>query len=193
MKPHNFFTSFATGHSKFLRINIVNFTEDKMKKQTLLIATLILTVALSACGSSSPQAPAEPATATEAFSQLTEEPTATESTIPATEAPAATETTPAAESTSAGVSFAADIKPIFDTRCIKCHGVERTKEGLDMQTYENILAGSNNGPVIEPGNADNSLLVQLIVDGEMPDRGDPVTPDELQLIINWINQGALNN
>ena len=164
-----------------------------MKKQTLLIATLILTVALSACGSSSPQAPAEPATATEAFSQLTEEPNATESTIPATEAPAATETTPAAESASAGVSFAADIKPIFDTRCIKCHGVERTKEGLDMQTYENILAGSNNGPVIEPGNADNSLLVQLIVDGEMPDRGDPVTPDELQLIINWINQGALNN
>jgi len=191
MKPHNFFTSFAAGHSKFLRINIVNFTEDKMKKQTLLITALILTVALSACGSSAPQTPPEPVTATEAVSQLTEEPNATESTVPATEAPVAATT--ANDSTSANVSFAADIKPIFDMRCIKCHGVERTKEGLDMQTYENIFAGSRNGPVVEPGNADNSLLVQLIGEGEMPNRGDPVTPEELQLIIDWVNQGALNN
>ncbi len=62
-----------------------------------------------------------------------------------------------------------------------------------MQTYDNIFAGSRNGPVIEPGNAADSLLVQLIVDGEMPNRGAPVTPEELQLIIDWVNQGALNN
>jgi hypothetical protein len=55
------------------------------------------------------------------------------------------------------------------------------------------MAGSRNGSVVEPGNANNSLLVQLIEEGKMPDRGDPVTADELQLIIDWVNQGALNN
>ncbi len=163
-----------------------------MNKQTLLVFGLILTTILSACGINAPQTPNEPAAATEAVSRLTEAPNATESTVPATEAPTAAET-PINESVSADISFATDIKPIFDARCIKCHGVERTKEGLDMQTYANIFAGSRNGPVVEPGNADNSLLVQLIVEGEMPNRGDPVTPGELQLIIDWVNQGALNN
>ena len=161
-----------------------------MKKQTLLIIALILTVVLSACGSSAPQTPAEPVAATEAAPQLTEEPTATESTVPATDAA----NTPAADnSTSTGISSDNDVQPILNARCIKCHGVERVKEGLDLQSYDNLIAGSNNGPVIEAGNADNSLFVQLIVEGEMPNRGDPVTPAELQLITDWVNQGALNN
>ena len=86
-----------------------------------------------------------------------------------------------------------DIQPILSARCTKCHGVEQTKEGLDLRTYESIFAGSRNGSVIEPANTADSLLVQLIVEGEMPNRGDPVTSAELQLIIDWVNQGALNN
>lgn len=46
---------------------------------------------------------------------------------------------------------------------------------------------------IVPGNANESLFVKLIVEGEMPNRGTKVTPEELQLIIDWVNQGALNN
>ncbi len=157
-----------------------------MKKQILLITALTCTVALSACGTNAPQTPPETAAPTETVSQPTEIPTMTDTAVPATDAPTATEVP-------ATVSFVNDIKPIFDNRCIECHGVERTKEGLDMQTYENIMAGSRNGSVIEPGDAENSYLVQQIVDGEMPDRGDPVTPAELQLIIDWVNQGALNN
>jgi len=164
-----------------------------MKKQILLITLLIFTIVLSACGGGEAPLPAtEPAAPTEAVSQPTDAPVATDTAAPATEMPTATEAS-TTNSTTTGVSFVNDIKPIFDARCIKCHGVERTKEGLDMQTYENIMAGSRNGPVIEPGNADNSYLVQQIVNGEMPDRGEPVTPDELQLIIDWVNQGALNN
>lgn len=161
-----------------------------MKKLIFPITLLILTIALTACGGGETPLPAtEPATPTEAVSQPTEAPTVTEAPVAAatTEAPAIN------SSTTSGVSFVADIKPILDTRCIKCHGVEQTKEGLDLQTYENIFAGSRNGSVVEPGNADDSLLVQLIVEGEMPNRGQPVTPEELQLIINWVNQGALNN
>jgi mono/diheme cytochrome c family protein len=188
---------FAVYHSKFWRINIVNTQRIKMKKQILLITALIFTIVLSACGTGTPLPTTEPASPTEAVAQPTQAPAVTDTVVPATEAPTATEAlateASTTDSSATAVSFVNDIKPIFDTRCIKCHGVERTKEGLDMQTYDNIMAGSRNGPVIEPGNADNSFLVQQIVDGEMPDRGDPVTPEELQLIIDWVNQGALNN
>ncbi len=165
-----------------------------MKKQILLITTLIFTITLSACGTGTPLIATEPAAPTEAFTQPTDAPTATEISV-ATETPipATTEAPVTDSATATGVSFINDIKPILDTRCIKCHGVDQIKEGLDLQTYENIFAGSRNGSVVEPGNANDSLLVQLIVEGEMPNRGQPVTPEELQLIIDWVNQGALNN
>lgn len=160
-----------------------------MKKQILRAFTLVvLIVALSACGESlrAPLSTPEPAAPTQAVSQPTQLPAAIVDIPTATEAPVI-------EKTPSAISFLNDVKPILDARCIKCHGVERTKEGLDLQTYENIFAGSRNGPVLEPGNAEDSLLVQLIVEREMPNRGDPVTAEELQLIIDWVNQGALNN
>ena len=175
-------------------VNFVNNTEVKMKKQILLITTLTLSIALSACAGEASLPTIEPAISTEASTQPTQAPISTETSAPTVEIPTVTEAPAATDNTTAAVvSFVNDIKPIFDARCIKCHGVEQTKEGLDMQTYENIFAGSRHGSVIEPGNATDSLLVQLIVEGEMPNRGEPVTPEELQLIIDWVNQGALNN
>lgn len=100
---------------------------------------------------------------------------------------------PPTESASTAISYASDVYPILEAKCVKCHGVERVKEGLNMLTYEQLMAGSFNGPVIVPGNADESLLAQLIAEGEMPDRGPKVTEAELQVIKNWINAGALNN
>jgi len=171
-----------------------------MKKLTLLTIAMIFTLALSACGASAAQTPIEPATATEAVSQPTQVPAATETlvvtdtAVPATEAASSTFTeTPASASAPSGVSFANDIQPILNANCIKCHGVERVKEGLDLQTYDNLMAGSNNGSVIEPGNASGSYLVELINNGKMPNRGDHLSAEDIKLIEDWINQGALNN
>jgi hypothetical protein len=50
-----------------------------------------------------------------------------------------------------------------------------------------------NGPVIEPGDPDNSYLVELIVKGEMPKRGDPLSPDQIEIITAWIEAGAPEN
>jgi hypothetical protein len=85
------------------------------------------------------------------------------------------------------------VLPILENSCNKCHGVEQIKEGLDMRTYETLMAGSFNGTVITPGNAEDSFLVQQLLDGEMPKRGPKLTHDQIQIIINWINAGALNN
>jgi uncharacterized membrane protein len=83
--------------------------------------------------------------------------------------------------------------PILQNRCFNCHGGEQTKEGLNTGSYASLMAGSDNGPVIVPGDAANSLLVQQLLNGKMPKRGPKLTPDQIQMIIDWINAGALNN
>jgi len=99
-----------------------------------------------------------------------------------------------------GVSFAADIKPIFDKSCIKCHGADKQKGKLRLDTLEAALKGGADGKVIEVGNSANSMLVQNVAqigDEDMfmppPDNKDkipPLTKDQVGLIRAWIDQGA---
>jgi hypothetical protein len=62
-----------------------------------------------------------------------------------------------------------------------------------MKTHAAIMAGSKNGPVVTPGDAANSTMAQLVLEGKMPKRGPKLTPDQVQLIVAWINQGAQDN
>ena len=55
------------------------------------------------------------------------------------------------------------------------------------------MAGSDHGPVIIPGDAGDSLMVQKLVKGTMPKRGPKLTPVQIQIITDWINAGAPNN
>lgn len=165
-----------------------------MKKQTLLtIFLMTLALLVAACGTQAqteaPPTTPEPAAPTETVTAPTEVPATAQETSPAQE-PAPT--SPEASS-SATVSFSADVMPIFVDKCIQCHGVESKKEGLDMRTYDDLIKGSRKGAVLVPGNANESLFVQLIIAGEMPNRGEMVTPEELQILMDWVNQGALNN
>jgi mono/diheme cytochrome c family protein len=177
-----------------------------MKSVYVKFALVVLIVgSLAACGTQPSAAPASPPTeqvlpATEAPTEpptATEAPTeaaATDTEAPATEAPA---TEPAAATQpvvqGATVSFTNDILPIFESRCIGCHGGERTQEGLDLKTHASLMAGSTNGFVVTPGDAVNSLLVELVAAQEMPKRGPKLTPPQVQLITDWVNQGALDN
>lgn len=70
---------------------------------------------------------------------------------------------------------------------------EFVNKGLHMDTYESLMTGSRNGPVIIAGNAKDSLLVQKISSGEMPKRGPKLTPTQVKIITDWINSGAPNN
>jgi hypothetical protein len=62
-----------------------------------------------------------------------------------------------------------------------------------MGTYEGLMAGSDYGTVVEAGDPGASLLVEMIESGDMPEEGDPVTAEELELIKTWITEGAPNN
>lgn len=70
---------------------------------------------------------------------------------------------------------------------------DHVSEGLDMNSYETLMAGSQNGPVITAGDANDSLLIQKVVEGEMPKRGPKLTPIQIQILTDWINAGAQNN
>lgn len=91
------------------------------------------------------------------------------------------------------ISFAADVQPLFDRLCVKCHGGEKTEEGLVLKSYAEVMAGSNNGPVVVPGDTVNSLLVDLVTQGKMPKRGPRLLPGELRIITDWVAQGARDN
>jgi len=91
------------------------------------------------------------------------------------------------------VSYAKDVRPILESRCGNCHMGEFASEGLNMETYESLKAGSQNGAIIIPGKAKESLLVKKILKGEMPKRGPKLTPGQVQIITDWINAGAQNN
>jgi mono/diheme cytochrome c family protein len=118
---------------------------------------------------------------------------------PATAVPVEARLVPVAVDAAPAVSFAEEIMPIFERSCVSCHG-EPGEDGeivveasLDMTTYEGIMAGSEWGSVIEPGDPGESLLLDMVKVGDMPEDGDPLDPAEIELIETWIAEGAENN
>lgn len=104
-------------------------------------------------------------------------------------------------STKENITYATDIKPIFDMSCVKCHGAEKPKARLRMDSLEGVLKGTNHGKVVVPGAPEKSELVKSIArlskdkDHWMPPPNNkagikPLTPEEIGLIIGWIKQGA---
>jgi len=161
-------------------------------KPALLIVTGLFFL-LAACASPAPaatEAPAEVLTEAPILPTETLAPTPTETVATDTPAAAATDTPAAAAAT---VSFINDVMPLLQNRCFNCHGGEQTKEGLSFASYDTLMKGSVNGLVLVPGDAANSLLAQQLLNGKMPKRGPKLTPAQVQIIIDWINAGALNN
>lgn len=95
--------------------------------------------------------------------------------------------------THAAVSFSTEVMPILERRCWECHSEENTELGLRLDSYEGVMAGSDYGTVVEAGDPDGSLLIDMIESGDMPEDGDPVPPEEIEIIKTWIAEGAENN
>lgn len=91
------------------------------------------------------------------------------------------------------VSYTRQVAPIFQSRCAECHGAETKEAGLDLSTYEAAMKGSEYGTVIEAGDAAGSLLIEMVVAGEMPQDADALPAEEIALIRAWIQAGAANN
>ncbi len=57
-----------------------------------------------------------------------------------------------------GLTYAKDIRPIFESSCLRCHGEERPRGDLRLDTLEGVLKGGKDGKVIIPGDSKKSLL-----------------------------------
>ncbi len=95
-----------------------------------------------------------------------------------------------------GVTYARDIKPIFEKSCFDCHGPEKQKGDLRVDSLEAILKGGEHGKVVVAGKVDKSPLLwsvaRLDEDSAMPPEGkaDPLTKEQVALVRAWIEQGA---
>ena len=98
-------------------------------------------------------------------------------------------------STKTGVTYAKDIKPLLEKSCVKCHGPEKQKAKLRLDSMEWILKGADGEPMVIKGKSAESELVhsvsRLDEDTAMPPegKGEPLTKEEVGLIRAWIDQG----
>ncbi len=100
----------------------------------------------------------------------------------------------------AGVTYATDIKPIFDQSCIKCHDGQKPKAKLRLDSLAGVLKGGEDGKVVIPGNGVGSVLVHNIAHAGAPDDYmpppknkagiGPLTKEQIGLIRAWVDQGA---
>jgi cytochrome b subunit of formate dehydrogenase/mono/diheme cytochrome c family protein len=113
-------------------------------------------------------------------------PTSTPTIAPTSSTPEAgiTAETPVA---SVAITWDGAIGPMFESRCATCHGAG-AMGGLNLSTYADAMKGGSSGPVIVPGDGENSLLVIKQQAGDHPGQ---LTPEEIAQVIEWINAGAL--
>jgi mono/diheme cytochrome c family protein/uncharacterized membrane protein len=88
------------------------------------------------------------------------------------------------------------VHPIFDSNCVACHGAAKTEGGLRLDTYETLMKGGKDGPVIVAREVDKSLLIARVTlpagdPHAMPAEGrPPLKPDQIAWIRAWIRAGA---
>ena len=102
-------------------------------------------------------------------------------------APTATPAAGASATVGSALTWNADIGAILLGRCGACHTGDSGMAGLDLSTYSGALRGGDDGPAVAPGDTAASLLVQRQQAGGHPGQ---LTPEELDLVIQWILAGA---
>jgi len=92
--------------------------------------------------------------------------------------------------------FVGVIAPLLENKCVHCHGAEKSKAGLRLDSFAALQDGSDDGAVLKPGDAAQSLLMQRLLlpadsDDHMPPSGKPqLTAGEIALLKWWVNIGA---
>lgn len=97
------------------------------------------------------------------------------------------------------VSFKKDIAPWMVGVCMGCHGTRNPRSGFSLATFEGILRGGDRGEALVPGDADASLIVDLVLrqkdqDGtflKMPAGNQTLLKKSQALALEkWVNEGA---
>ena len=89
--------------------------------------------------------------------------------------------------------FESRVRPVLIEKCYECHGQEKQKGGLRLDSRGHVLKGGDLGPVIVPGKPEESLLIKAISwldpDLQMPPK-NRLKPQETAALIEWVKRGA---
>ena len=95
------------------------------------------------------------------------------------------------------VDYLRDIKPIMVAKCFKCHSQLEAEGELRLDSIAAMLTGGVRGPAIVKGNSQTSLLIRVLRDEEedllMPAGGPPLKSQQIDLIVKWIDDGAIGS
>jgi mono/diheme cytochrome c family protein len=90
--------------------------------------------------------------------------------------------------------YTREVKPLFAAHCVRCHGEQKPKAGLRLDTAAAILKGNQDGPIVVPGDPENSSLVLALLGegaGErMPLKKPPLDESQIDAVRRWIAGGA---
>src|SRR5213075_2974099 len=93
------------------------------------------------------------------------------------------------------IDYNTQVKPIFNKKCITCHGGVRAKSNFSLLFREDALKPAKSGkyPIV-PGYPGKSEMIRRITesneDERMPYKHDPLTKEEISILKKWIKQGA---
>ena len=93
------------------------------------------------------------------------------------------------------VSYYNQIRPILQQNCQGCHQPAEPNGGLVVTSYEAFQEGGMGGPSFIPGNPEDSIIMEYISGEEplMPQEGDPLTEEEVELFSRWIAESAIDD
>lgn len=98
--------------------------------------------------------------------------------------------------TPATTVFATHVQPFFEDYCVSCHGAEKTKGGLRLDSFEHLKKGGEDGPALLAGDSTHSTLIKRLSlpdddEDHMPPAEKPQpAPELIKLVAWWIDQGA---
>jgi len=104
--------------------------------------------------------------------------------------------TPKSSGADPSTFYGARIQPLFADHCVTCHGQNKHKAGLRLDSFAAVIRGSKHGPIVRVGDAKNSELFRRITlppmdEDFMPaEHKRPLSPDDVKLIELWISSGA---
>ncbi|MCA9070598.1 MAG: DUF1549 domain-containing protein, partial [Planctomycetaceae bacterium] len=89
------------------------------------------------------------------------------------------------------LNFEEDIVPILKTHCFDCHGKAVQKAGLDLRRRFTIIKGGQSGSALTPNKPDDSLLLEMVINGSMPPEDNrPLDENQIRTLKAWVKNGA---
>ncbi|MFM9960691.1 MAG: PSD1 and planctomycete cytochrome C domain-containing protein [Planctomycetaceae bacterium] len=92
------------------------------------------------------------------------------------------------------IDFVKDVQPIFEAKCLACHGAKKQESAYRLDHKASALRGGDLGRAIVPGKSGESPLIRYVAglgpDIKMPPEGERLSSAQIAILRAWIDQGA---